>query len=64
VKGEIVVLVDRGGKQVASAEDLDAALRSALGTMRVKEAAEAVSKALGLPRREVYQAALRLAGEK
>ncbi|MDH3262946.1 MAG: 16S rRNA (cytidine(1402)-2'-O)-methyltransferase [Paracoccaceae bacterium] len=64
VKGEVVVLVDRGEKQAASAEDLDAALSAALGSMRVKEAAETVSKALGLPRREVYQAALRLAGEK
>jgi 16S rRNA (cytidine1402-2'-O)-methyltransferase len=63
-KGEIVVLVDRGERPAASAADLDAALRAALGSMRVKEAAETVSKALGLPRREVYQAALRLAGEK
>lgn len=64
LKGEIVVLVDRAEKQPASAEDLDAALRVALGSMRVKEAAEVVSKALGLPRREAYEAALRLSGEK
>lgn len=64
LKGEIVVLVDRAGKQAASAEELDAALRSVLGSIPVKEAAETVSRALGLPRRQVYQAALRLAGEK
>jgi 16S rRNA (cytidine1402-2'-O)-methyltransferase len=64
LKGEIVVLVDRPEEKAASAEDLDAALRAALGSMRVKEAAETVSKALGLPRREVYQAALRLAGKE
>ncbi len=63
-KGEIVVLVDRGERPAVSAADLDATLKDALGSMRVKEAAETVSKALGLPRREVYQAALRLAGEK
>jgi 16S rRNA (cytidine1402-2'-O)-methyltransferase len=63
-KGEIVVLVNRGERPAASAADLDAALKDALGSMRVKEAAEIVSKALGLPKREVYQAALRLAGEK
>lgn len=63
-KGEIVVLVDRAEKLRASADDLDAALRQALAHMSVKEAAETVSKALGLPRRKVYQAALKVAGEK
>lgn len=63
LKGEIVVLVDRGEVQAATAEDLDSALRAALGTMRVKEAAETVAAALDLPRRDVYQAALRLNGE-
>ncbi|MCU0908662.1 MAG: 16S rRNA (cytidine(1402)-2'-O)-methyltransferase [Rhodobacteraceae bacterium] len=58
-RGEIVILVDRGDTR-ASGADLDAALRSALATMRVRDAADAVSRMLGLPRGEVYRAALRL----
>lgn len=57
-KGEIVLLLDRPEEMRASEADLDAALASALETMSVKDAADAVSKALGLPRRDVYQAAL------
>ena len=37
---------------------MEDALRDALKTMRLKDAATAVSEALGLPRRKVYQAAL------
>lgn len=59
VKGEIVVVVDRPSAVRADAADLDAALAAALETMSVKEAAAAVAGTLGLPRREVYQAALR-----
>ncbi len=61
VKGEIVLLLDRPGARTATAEDLEGALTAALASMSVKDAAEAVSAALGLPRREVYQAALKLA---
>ncbi len=60
-RGEIVVLVDRPGQAEVAPEDIDAALRDALVTMSVRDAADAVSKALGQPRREVYQAALQLA---
>lgn len=63
-RGEFVVLVDRAGKAEISAETIEAALRDALAGASVKDAAEAVSEALGLPRREMYQAALRLAGER
>ena len=63
-RGEFVVLVDRAGKAEVSAETIEAALRDALAGASVKDAAEAVSEALGLPRREMYQAALRLAGER
>ncbi|MEZ5883230.1 MAG: 16S rRNA (cytidine(1402)-2'-O)-methyltransferase [Paracoccaceae bacterium] len=58
VKGEIVVLVDRPHGRQASAEDVAQALRERLGHMRVKEAAAEVAEMFGLPRREVYQAAL------
>lgn len=59
VKGEIVVLVDRGTVQAASADDVVAALREAMKTMSVKDAAGAVAKTLGLARRDLYQMALK-----
>jgi 16S rRNA (cytidine1402-2'-O)-methyltransferase len=58
-RGEIVILVDRGETRASDA-DVDAALRTALATLRVRDAADAVSRMLGLPRAEVYRAALRL----
>lgn len=64
VKGEIVIVVDRAAPVRAEACDLEAALAEALGTMSVKEAAATVAGRLGLPRRDVYQAALRLAEDK
>ncbi|SDE35217.1 16S rRNA (cytidine(1402)-2'-O)-methyltransferase [Limimaricola pyoseonensis] len=67
LKGEIVVLVGRAESEEVTGDDLDSALREAMKTMRVKDAATAVAGALGLPRREVYQAALALsagAGER
>ena len=60
VKGEIVLLVGRQGAVEVSQEDVTTALRKALETMRVKDAATAVSGALGLPRKQVYQIALDL----
>jgi 16S rRNA (cytidine1402-2'-O)-methyltransferase len=59
-KGEFVVLIDRGSES-ASADDLDDALREAMRTSSVKDAARQVAEALNLPRRDVYQAALALA---
>ncbi|WP_425051386.1 16S rRNA (cytidine(1402)-2'-O)-methyltransferase [Psychromarinibacter sp. S121] len=58
-KGEIVLVVDRG-REEASEQDMETALRAALEDMSVKDAAAAVAGALGLPKRDVYQAALRL----
>lgn len=58
VKGEIVVLVGRGGAVDVADDDVSAALREAMKTMRVKDAATVVAGALGLPRRQVYQKAL------
>jgi len=60
VKGEIVVLVDRARGVQVSDQSMEDALRDALKTMRLKDAATAVSEALGLPRRKVYQAALEM----
>jgi len=60
VKGEIVVLVGRQGAVEIKESDIETALRDAMKTMRIKDAATAVSGALGLPRRQVYQTALKL----
>lgn len=58
VKGEIVLLIGPPTVQAANDGDVEAALRNAMLTMRVKDAATAVAGALGRPRREVYQIAL------
>jgi len=59
LKGEVVVLVDRGTAEVAD-ETMETALRRALETMSLKDAAATVAEAYGLKRRKVYQAALEL----
>ncbi len=64
VKGEIVVLVGRAGAQVVDDAMIADALRDAMQTMRVKDAATAVAGALGLPRRQVYQQALTLEADE
>lgn len=60
VKGEIVVLVDRAGKIEADEATVEEAMRRALKTMTVKDAAQAVADAYGLHRRTAYQMALKL----
>lgn len=59
-KGEIVLLVGPPAEDAASPADIDAALKVALAEMPTKAAAEAVSAALGVPKRDVYQRALQL----
>lgn len=59
-RGEVVLVIDRG-REAPDAEDMEAQLREALKTMRVRDAASAVAEALSLPRRQVYQAALKMA---
>lgn len=59
-KGEIVVLIARGDSERISEIDLEDAVRAALETLSVKDAADTVSKAYDLPRRQVYQLALKL----
>jgi 16S rRNA (cytidine1402-2'-O)-methyltransferase len=58
VKGELVVLVGREGAKDVAEMDVTEALREAMKTMRVKDAATMVAGAMGLPRRQVYQMAL------
>ena len=60
LRGEIVLVVDRGEKQVADQQTLDEALKIALDQMRLKDAVAQVATELDLPRRQVYQAALAL----
>lgn len=60
IKGEVVVLIDRERLEKISESDIDTALREALKSMRVKDAAETVANALGVAKRQVYQRALSL----
>lgn len=60
VKGEIVVLIDRAVAVKVDAGTVEEALTMALAKMTVKDAATAVAEAYGLPRREVYQHALKM----
>ena len=60
VKGEIVVLVDRSHTKDVNPDDLESDLRAALRDNSVKDAADIVSKLHDLPRRKVYQMALKL----
>jgi 16S rRNA (cytidine1402-2'-O)-methyltransferase len=63
-KGEVVILIGPPAEGApASAADLDAALRQALETMSIRDAAATVSGALGLKKNVVYQRALALADE-
>ena len=59
-RGEITVVVAPAPEQAATAGDLDELLRAALAASGVKDAAEQVSAATGLPRRLVYARALAL----
>jgi 16S rRNA (cytidine1402-2'-O)-methyltransferase len=58
VRGEIVVVIDRGTATVADAATWEEALDRAMETLSVKDAAAMVAEAYGLPRRDVYQVAL------
>ena len=60
LKGEIVVVVDRGAAAVVSSQDLEQALTTALLSQSVKAASNMVAERFGLSRREAYQMALRL----
>ena len=62
LKGEIVLVLDRAEAGAATI-DVAAELRAALRTMSIRDAADAVAGAAGLPRRDVYQAALKLGRE-
>lgn len=60
VKGEVVLLVDRGHSQSVNESDVEEALKRALETHSVRDAADLVSEMYDLPRRPIYQKALKL----
>ncbi|MCB2110345.1 MAG: 16S rRNA (cytidine(1402)-2'-O)-methyltransferase [Defluviimonas sp.] len=62
VKGEIVVVVDRAGARAVGQDEIDAALKEAMECHSTRDAAAQVAETLGLPRRDLYQRALQLAG--
>lgn len=62
-KGEIVVIVGAPEQKAATPEMLEAALREALESLSVKDAAREVSETLGLKRRDVYERALEIRDE-
>lgn len=59
-KGEVVLLVDRSHSPSVNESDVEEALKQALQTHSVRDAADLVSKMYDLPRRPIYQQALRL----
>jgi len=63
-KGEIVLVVDRTRSAAVNEGDVEQVLNDALQTMSVRDAADAVAAAHGMPRRKVYQMALQLASAK
>jgi 16S rRNA (cytidine1402-2'-O)-methyltransferase len=63
LKGEIVVVIDRGNSSNIREMDLDSALQNALKQGSIRDAADDVAARLGLPRRKVYQRALHLAAD-
>jgi 16S rRNA (cytidine1402-2'-O)-methyltransferase len=61
-KGEIAIVVaPPGAAEPAGEDEVDAALREAMARLSPSRAAAEVAGALGLPRRRVYERALRLA---
>lgn len=65
-KGEIVVVIGppEAAAAAASADDIERRLDQALETMSLRDAAEAVARATGLARREVYARALERVGRR
>lgn len=60
-KGEIVVLIGKGETGAVSETVMEDAIKEALKTMSVRDAADSVSVRLGIKRRPVYQLAMSLA---
>ena len=63
VKGEVVLLIDRAAEAQIDQASLEDALRAALKTLSVKDAAADVAAKTGVAKRDVYQLALKLTKE-
>lgn len=57
--GEIVVVIGPAGETVSSDEDINAQLEKALETLSVRDAAAFVAAATGMPKKRVYELALK-----
>lgn len=64
VKGEIVVVIGRGHSENVKEADVETALRDALRSMSVRDAADTVAAMFKLARRPIYQQAMRLKAEE
>ena len=60
LKGEVVIVLGPPVAQEITEDDLDAALKDAMASQSVKDAASEVAKALGIPRKTAYNRALEL----
>lgn len=60
VKGEIVIVIDRGAVVATQEADVEVALQAALADHSVKEASQIVAEKFGMSKRDVYQMALKL----
>lgn len=60
VRGEIVLLVDRGRSAAVKDSDVEKDLEAAMATHSLRDAADLVAATHGLARRKVYQMALKL----
>ncbi|MDR9393609.1 MAG: 16S rRNA (cytidine(1402)-2'-O)-methyltransferase [Roseovarius sp.] len=64
LKGEIVVLVDRGASENVSDSDVASRLSEVLPDHSVRDAADIVAGELGVKRRQVYQRALEMTRDR
>ena len=60
LRGEVVIVIDRAPDRIVDGAGLVQALRDALAVQSLKDAVAQVADQTGLPRRSVYQAALKL----
>ena len=60
LRGEVVIVIDRAPDRIVDGASLVQALRDALAVQSLKDAVALVVDQTGLPRRTVYQAALKL----
>ena len=61
-RGEIVLLIGEGQKEVAQ-EEIDTALKEAMATHRLKDAARDVAERYGVSTRDLYQRGLKMQGD-